>query len=493
MRAGVAGRTGRIIGRALFAILCCGAAATPAAAASPGHTVRGWVTSADHSRELLGVEASLDPGTAAPATVEIDAARGYQTMVGFGAAITDAAAWLIRMRMDGAQRAALMKELFGAPPGLHIGFIRLTIGASDFSRTHYSLDDMPPGKSDPGLEHFSIAPISDTVVPVAREAMSLNPSLKVMASPWSAPGWMKSSHSLVHGTLLPQFYAAFASYLMKYLDAMSARGIPIFALTVQNEPHFEPPDYPGMLLEASARAQLIRNYLGPGLASGKSPTLIMEWDHNWIRPQEPLQVLGDPHAAAYVTGVAWHCYKGKVTAQAEVHLAHPDKDAYLTECSGGGWETPADPALLYMTRELIIGSTRAWARGVLLWNLALDESGGPHLGGCRNCRGLVTIDSRTGNVRRNDEYYVIAHASRFVRPGAQRIESNETDGGLANVVFRNEDDGSIVLIAANSATSPRAMLVRCRDREFRYTMPERSVATFEWTQDDADLRRGPTQ
>lgn len=477
-------RVGRIIGPVLVAALCGCAAPTPdAARALPpavGHTVRGWVTSADHSLELQAVEAPLDPATAAPAAIEIDPGRRYQTMVGFGAAITDAAAWLIRTRMDGAQRAALMKELFGPAPGLHISFVRLTIGASDFSLTHYSLDDMPAGESDPGLEHFSMAPIRDTVVPVARDALSLNPSLRLMASPWSAPGWMKSSGALVHGTLLPQFYGAFANYLVKYVDAMKAEGIPIFALTVQNEPHYEPGNYPGMLLDADARAQLIGRYLGPALARAKSTTLIMEWDHNWIWPEEPLQVLADPLAAAYITGVAWHCYKGKPTAQTEVHLAHPDKDAYMTECSGGEWEKPADPALLAMTRDLIIGSTRAWARGVLLWNLALDESDGPHLGGCRNCRGLVTIDSRTGEVRRNDEYYVIAHASRFVHPGAQRIESSETDADLTNVAFRNQDDGSIVLIADNSATSPRAVLVRCRDREFRYTLPARSVATFVW-------------
>jgi len=484
-RAGATRRVHRVIGPAIFAALCCGAAPTPAdtgarPAAVPDHTVQGWVTSADHSRELLRVDAPLDTATDAPATIEIDATRRYQTMVGFGASITDASAWLIRMRMDGAQRAALMQDLFGPPPGLHIGFARLTIGASDFSLTHYSLDDVPPGESDRALAHFSIAPIRDTVVPVAREALSLNPSLKLMASPWSAPGWMKSSHALVRGTLLPQFYGAFANYLVKYVETMKAQGIPIFALTVENEPHYEPPDYPGMLLDASARAQLIGRYLGPALAARKSTTTIMEWDHNWLWPEEPLQVLGDRQAAAYITGVAWHCYLGKVTVQAGVHLVHPDKDAYMTECTGGDWETPADPALLSMTRELIIGSTRGWARGVLLWNLALDESSGPHSGGCRNCRGLITIDSRTGEVRRNDGYYVIAHASRFVHPGAQRIESSETDAGLANVAFRNEDDGSIVLIAANSSPSPRAVLVRCRDREFRYTMPERSVATFVW-------------
>jgi glucosylceramidase len=446
--------------------------------------VQVWVTTADRRQRLArAADVVLGGATAAPATIEVDTARRYQSMIGFGAAITDASAWLIGSRMDGAQRAALMQELFGPAPALQISFVRLTIGASDFSRTHYSLDDMPDGETDPGLAHFSIGPIRDTVVPVVRDALSLNPALRVMASPWSAPGWMKTSGALIQGTLLPQFYGAFAGYLVKYVDAMQAQGIPIYALTLQNEPHFEPRNYPGMLLDADARAQLIGKYLGPALAGRPKGTRILDWDHNWDRPQEPLQVLGNPLAAAYVAGVAWHCYAGKVAAQDQVHRTHPDKDAYLTECSGGEWGSPSDSSLLNMTRELITDSTRAWARGVLLWNLALDESAGPHLGGCATCRGLVTIDSRTGEVTRNDDYYVIAHASRFVRPGAQRVESNETDLSLGNVAFQNPD-GSIVLIAVNSATSARALSVRCRDHEFHYTMPGQSVATFVWAQRD---------
>ena len=479
---------------ALLASLC-GCADTEQAPARaprvevPSQGVRAWMTTANGNRQLAPVDvvlndaqstpATIDNGAAAPAMIEIDATRRYQRMVGFGAASTDASAWLLRMRMNSAQRTALMKELFGPPPGLQISFIRLPIGASDFSQTHYSLDDPPHGQPDPQLRHFSLAPIRETVLPVVREALSLNRSLRVMASPWSAPGWMKSNGSLVKGTLLPQFYGAFADYLVKYVDAMEARGVPIFALTVQNEPHFEPGNYPGMRLDAAARAQLIGEYLGPALARRRHPTSILEWDHNWAWPEEPLQVLSDPPAASYIAGVAWHCYKGHVAAQTPVHLAHSDKDAYLTECSGGGWQHPSDPALLSMTRELIIGATRGWARGVLLWNLALDESAGPHLGGCTNCRGLVTIDSRTGEVTRNPEYYVTAHASRFVHPGAQRIESNETDSGLDNVAFRNQD-GSVVLIAANSLTSPKAVLVRCREREFRFDMPAQSVVTFVW-------------
>jgi glucosylceramidase len=468
--------------------LCAYASINQTTVGAPRDTLAGprvqvWLTTADRRKQLAHeADAVFHDATGASATVDIDAGKRYQTMVGFGAAITDASAWLIRTRMNAAQREALMLELFGRPPGLQISFMRLTIGASDFSPIHYSFDDVPSGETDPGLAHFSIAPILETVLPLVHDALSLNPALRLMASPWSAPAWMKTSDSLIHGTLQPQFYGALADYLVRYIDAMRAEGVPIFALTLQNEPHFDTPNYPGMLLSADARTQVIGRYLGPILAKRMESTQILDWDHNWDRPQEPLQVLADPIAAPYVAGVAWHCYGGKVSAQTRVHRAHPDKDAYLTECSGGDWKPLKTDTLLSMTRNLIIGSTRGWARGVLLWNLALDENAGPHLGGCMNCRGLVTIDSGTGEVARNDDYYVIAHASRFVRQGAQRIESSEAAPGLDNVAFRNPDDGSIVLIVANSATNARAMSVRCVGRLFQYTMPARSVATFVWAE-----------
>jgi len=446
----------------------------------PRQAVHGWVSTADGSARLMPLDLALRPATAAQATIVVDPGRRYQSMAGFGAAITDASASLIQSHMDAAQRAALMQDLFGPPPGLQMSFVRLTIGASDFSTRDYSLDDMPAGEADPQLAHFSLAPLTEAVLPVVHAALAQNPSLRVMASPWSAPGWMKSSGSLLHGTLLPQYYGAFAAYLVRYVDGMQAQGVPIFALTLQNEPHFDPKNYPGMLLPPEARAELIGSYLGPALAQHRPGTMILDWDHNWNRPQEPLQVLADGQAARYVAGVAWHCYEGKSAAQTQVHEAHPDKDTYLTECSGGEWQAPADPPLVRMTRELIIGATRGWARGVLLWNLALDESRGPHLGGCDTCRGLVTINSTTGEVTRNPDYYVIAHASRFVRPGAQRIESTETADGIANVAFRNRDDGSLVLIVANSTPDTRPVVIRCRDREFQWTLQGQSIATFVW-------------
>lgn len=462
--------------------LALGWALAANAATTPQPEVSVWITTSDHAKVLEpSPVAKLRSGSRLPLHIDVDADQRFQSMIGFGASITDASAWLIQNRMSPVQREALLKELFGPAPGLGLNFTRLTIGASDFSRHHYSLDDPPDGRPDPDLKHFGIEPNRGDVVPVTRAALAVNPRLRVMASPWSAPAWMKDSGSLIEGKLSPRWYDAFARYLLKYVDAYAAEGIPIFALTVQNEPDFEPDDYPGMRLNAPERARLIGDHLGPMLAKRGSKPLLFDWDHNWDKPQEPLGVLDDPVAGRHVDGVAWHCYNGEPSAQSEVHDAHPDKDAYLTECSGGEWEPLISGGLTLQARRLIIQSPRHWARGVLFWNLALDENRGPHAGGCDTCRGVVTIDSRSGEVSRTDDYYALAHASRFVRPGARRIASNETGHDLDNVAFRNEDDGSLVLIVANSAAKAQRFSVSQRGRTFRYRLPAKSLATFVWT------------
>jgi glucosylceramidase len=447
-------------------------------ATTPGG-VQVWLTTADQSR-LLAREPEVAWSASAPVgtRIDIDPKRRYQEMVGFGAAITDSSAWLIEKRLSSAQRAALLKELFGRDGGLGLSFTRISIGASDFSLSHYSLDDPPGGAPDPQLKHFSIAPNRDYLLPVLRAALAINPDLRIVASPWSPPGWMKDSGSMVRGRLRREAYPAFAAYLVKFLDAYAAEGIPIFALTIQNEPDFEPADYPGMKLDARERAHIIGKFLGPLLAQRPTRPLLLEWDHNWIHPASPRAVLADPVAAQFVAGVAWHCYNGDVRAQGPVHDAHPDKDAYMTECSGGNWEPRFERSLQWMTRELIIGSTRGWSRGVALWNLALDEQHGPHAGGCSDCRGVVTIDSATGAITRNVEYYVLAHASRFVRPGAHRIESTTGVRGLESVAFQNADDGSIALIVLNTARGQRRFSVRHAGQALNYALPPGAVATF---------------
>ncbi|WP_303830074.1 glycoside hydrolase family 30 protein [Asticcacaulis taihuensis] len=442
-----------------------------------GHSaVKVWETDADQSK-LLAPQADVRFGKASGTVITVDPAQSYQSMVGFGAAMTDASAYLIRNKMTDAQRDALMSDLFGAE-GLNFSFMRLTIGASDFSREHYSYDDMPKGESDPQMAHFSINAAKTDVIPAVKQALALNPKLTVMASPWSAPGWMKTTDSLIQGSLKPEAYPWFADYLSRYLKDMRAEGVDITLLTLQNEPGFEPDSYPGMRVEPESRAAFIGGYLGPKLKADGDRTKILDYDHNWDLPSSPLTVLDDAKANPYVSGVAWHCYNGDVAAQGPVHEAHPDKDAYFTECSGGEWAPKFGDTFDWTVKNLIIGSTRNWAKGVLMWNLALDENFGPHKGGCSDCRGIVTINSGTGAVTKNIEYYAFGHASKFVKAGAVRVASNEADG-ISNVAFRNPD-GSLVLIALNGNAAATAFSVKAGGKAFGYTLPAGAVATFVW-------------
>ena len=436
--------------------------------------VKVWETDADQSK-LLAPQADVKFGKTSGTVITIDPSQTYQSMVGFGAAMTDASAYLIRNKMTASQRNALMGDLFGKD-GLGFSFTRLTIGASDFSREHYSYDDMPAGQSDPAMAHFSIEVAKTDVVPAMKQALAINPKLTVMASPWSAPGWMKTTDSLIQGSLKSDAYPYFADYLSRYLKDMRAEGVDITLLTLQNEPGFEPDSYPGMRVEPASRAAFIGGYLGPKLKADGDRTKILDYDHNWDLPSSPLTVLGD--ANPYVAGVAWHCYAGDVAAQGPVHDAYPDKDAYFTECSGGEWAPKFSDTFDWTVKNLIIGSTRNWAKGVLMWNLALDENFGPHKGGCSDCRGIVTINSATGAVTKNIEYYAFGHASKFVAVGAVRVASNEAEG-ISNVAFRNPD-GSLVLIALNGNAAAKAFSVKTKGKTFGYTLPAGAVATFVW-------------
>jgi glucosylceramidase len=448
-----------------------------------GPSAQLWLSTEDRRLQLMPqTDIALLARGSAPADIVIDVDTKYQTMDGFGAAMTDSSAWLLQNKMSVLQRTALLQEIYGPPPNLNLNMMRLTIGASDFSLKPYTLDDVPFGQTDPQLAHFNVSPNLREVIPTVREVLSIRPELLIIASSWSAPAWMKNSQNLIGGELMEQYESAFADYLIKYLDAYRGYGIPIFALTLQNEPNFEPITYPGMGMGAETRARVISQYLGPKLANRKPKTRILEWDHNWNHPEQPLAVLGDPDAARYIDGVAWHCYEGSQVAQGRVHRAYPQKDTYITECSGGDWASAANGELIWFSRNLLVTGIRQWARGVIYWNLALDENHGPHFGGCAACKGVVLIDSKTGEVSRNDEYYAIAHFSKFVLPGAVRVSSTDMDPdtGIANVAFQNAADGSIVLVVVNSNKVERSVSVAQGQRRFDYTMPPRSVATFEW-------------
>lgn len=438
--------------------------------------VQSWLTSGDRSR-LLAEQAPVAFGAAAGEglALTIDVSQPQQEIVGFGAAVTDASAWLIQNKLDAPQREALMRELFGRDgQGLGFSFTRVTIGASDFSLDHYSLAD----QADPTLAGFSTARMEEYVFPTVRQALAINPDLKVMASPWSAPGWMKTAGSMIQGQLKPEFYPVYAQYLTRYVQGAAAAGVPTDYLSIQNEPDFEPDSYPGMRWGPEGRAQFIGQNLGPAFHDAGIDTRILDWDHNWDKPEQPLGVLADAQANAFVSGVAWHCYAGDVAAQSQVRDAYPDKDVFFTECSGGQWAADFSDSFLWTAGTLIIGATDNWARGVLMWNLALDENYGPHAGGCGDCRGVVTIDSNTGQVTRNQEYYAFGNASRFVHQGAHRIASTAPQGVKA-VAFVNPD-GSRAVIAMNGADTAIAFDLRDGDRSARVTLPGKTVATYVW-------------
>ena len=453
----------------LGAAACAGAPADPSA--------RVWMTSGDRSR-LLSEQTPLrfeaDPTPAGPA-ITVDADQRFQEMVGFGAAITDASAFLIQAKLADGPREALMRELFGREgDGLGFSFTRVTVGASDFSLDHYSLADTP----DPTLASFSTARMEEYVFPTVRQALAINPELKVMASPWSAPGWMKTTGSMIQGQLKPEFYPVYADYFRRYIESARANGVPTDYLSIQNEPDFEPDSYPGMRWAPQDRATFIGGHLGPRLRDAGISTRILEWDHNWDLPQQPLTALADARARPFIAGVAWHCYAGDVPAQSEVRNVWPDKDVFFTECSGGEWAADFADSFSWTMKALIIGSTEHWARGVLMWNLALDEAYGPHAGGCGDCRGIVKIDSRTGAIERNQEYYAFGHASRFVRPGARRIASLEPEG-LSAVAFVNPD-GERVLIVLNEGAAAVAFDIREDGRSMAAELPARTAATYVW-------------
>ncbi|WP_212844113.1 discoidin domain-containing protein [Catellatospora sp. IY07-71] len=498
------------VAAAVTAALALGGAVAATAAPSADRRAqpqaRVWVTTVDRS-ELLQERAPVTfrEGTSAEPTIVVDPRRSYQSMDGFGASLTDSSAEVL-YRLSPAARDEVMRSLFDPARGIGVSFLRQPIGSSDFTGAdeHYTYDDVPAGQTDFGLRSFSIAHDEARILPLLRQARRLNPKLTIMATPWSMPAWMKTGGSLVGGRLAddPAVYRAYARYLVRFVQAYAAAGVPIDYLSVQNEPQNRAPSgYPGTDLPVRQQAKVIEA-LGPLLRAASPRTKILGYDHNWAThpgdiastpPGEdpetdyPYQLLSGP-AARWIAGTAFHCYYGDPSAQTALHDAFPGKGIWFTECSGS--HGPDDPpakffreTLVWHARTLAIGTTRNWAKSVVNWNLALDAGGGPHLGGCDTCTGLVTVGA-DGTATTNAEYYTIGHLSKFVRPGAVRIASTSFgtvgwNGQLMDVAFRNPD-GSTALIVHNENDDPRSFAVAVGDRIIDYTLPGGALATFTW-------------
>jgi glucosylceramidase len=456
------------------------AAATMPRAAN--ETVNVWMTTADQSKLLQAqpnISFAADAGSN-PTTIIVDENTTYQTIDGFGYALTGGSASLINGL--GPNQNTFLTDIFSTASG-HVGssFVRITIGASDLSSSDFTYDDMPSGQTDVNLTHFSISQEMTDLVPVLKKIIAINPSIKILATPWTAPVWMKTgaggNGGFTGGSLNTAYYDAYARYFVKYIQAMQAQGIAIYAVTPQNEP-LNPYNNPAMTMQSGEEANFIKNNLGPQFSANGISTKIIAYDHNCDQPGYPEAVLGDAGANPYVDGSAFHLYAGDISALATVHNAFPNKNVYFTEqYIGGPGNFGGD--LSWHVNNLIIGAPRNWSRAVLEWNLAADPNYNPHTpGGCSNCLGAVTISGN--NYTRNTAYYTVAHASQFVKAGAVRISSNTFSGGIQNVAFKNPD-GSKVVLALNTASSSQSFKIKWGSESFTYTLPAGAVATFIWT------------
>ncbi|MDB4925063.1 MAG: glucosylceramidase [Mucilaginibacter sp.] len=438
-----------------------------------------WLTNADRSalfqqQKPIAFSSKADAGNP---TIQVDEKETFQPIDGFGFALTGGSA-MHMVRMSAESRAALIKDVFSTEDNsIGVSYLRLTIGASDLNDHVFSYDDLAPGQTDIELKRFNLGPDKNDVIPVMKEILKIDPKIKILGSPWSAPVWMKDNGDTRGGSLKPEYFDVYARYLIKYLLAMKAEGINLDAITIQNEP-LHPGNNPSMLMLAEDEGRFIKVF-GPKLKAAGLKTKIIAYDHNADRPDYPLAILNDPEAAKYVDGSAFHLYGGKITALTDVHNAHPEKNLYFTEqmVVERGKNNPKLNVANPVSR-LFIGATRNWCRNVLEWNLAADPQNKPFTdrGGCPMCQGAVTIDSN--KFTRNVAYYAMAHASKFVRPGSVRVGSNDLEL-LPNVAFKRPD-GKKVLIVVNNGTSAQTFNIQNNGKTIIASLNNGAVGTYIW-------------
>ncbi|MGA9649427.1 glycoside hydrolase family 30 protein [Pedobacter sp.] len=438
-----------------------------------------WLTKADRSVLFAKQNDALKFSTVKNSnpTILINEKETYQPIDGFGYSLTGGSAQHI-IQMSAPARAALLKELF-ATDGNNIGvsYIRLSVGASDLNEKVFSYNDLPEGQTDLNQTKFDLGLDKVDVIPVMKEILAINPKIKVLGSPWSPPLWMKTTYDARGGMLKPEYYDAYAKYLVKYVQEMKKEGITIDAITVQNEP-LHPGNNPSLLMVAPDQAIFVKKNLGPAFEKSGIKTKIIIYDHNADRPDYPITILNDKEARKYIDGSAFHLYGGKIEALSDVRDAHPDKNIYFTEQMVVERPNATTINITGPVRRLIIGATRNWSRNVLEWNLAADPENKPFTdrGGCPTCQGAVTIDK--DNVSRNLAYYSIAHASKFVRPGSVRIASNELPD-LSNVAFKTPE-GKKVLIVANTGKEATNFNISFNGKMVSATLDKGSVGTYIW-------------
>jgi glucosylceramidase len=409
------------------------------------------------------------------AIIQIDARKKFQTIEGFGFALTGGSAALID-QLPTAKKEAILKEIFGkGNDNLGVSYIRISIGASDLDAHVFSYDDLPKGETDSLLLKFNLSEDTLHLIPILKKALAINPSLKIMASPWSPPTWMKTNGASMGGHLLKQYYASYANYFIKYINAMQKKGIEITSITLQNEPEHGG-NNPSLLMDANEQKEFLSNYIGPQFKAAKIKTEVILYDHNADHPNYPISILNDAKAKSYAAGTAFHLYLGKESALSQVHEAHPDKKIYFTEqWTGAKGEFGGD--LMWHLEHIVIGTINNWSSAVIEWNLAADANYKPHtLGGCTECKGAFTIQGE--EVSRNVSYYIIGQVSKFVPVGSHRVNSNSNMESIKTTGFVLPN-GKKANLVVNTGGIQKVKLLD-RDKQIIFEMPAQSASTIVW-------------
>lgn len=439
--------------------------------AADNKTVSVWLSTQDGSKQLSSEPAlKFEPNMSKNLQViNIDPSVRYQSIVGLGSSWEHATCENL-YRLTEEARNAVIKKVVHPTEGINMNLMRICIGSSDFiGEEYYTYCDLPEGETDEALEHFSIEKDRVYLIPVLKKSLEYNPDLLFFASPWSPPAWMKTSGKLGGGKLKPEYFSVWAKYLLKYIQAYEAEGIPIYAITVQNEPNMIHMDYPTTLWNGEMQRDFIRDHLGPLFRDNNIKTLIWCWDHNWNNLDFPRAVLGDPQAAQYVDGTGFHLYEGKVEAQSELKSEFPDKHIYFTE--GSVFRTTGAIRIMDILRN--------WSRTYNAWVTMLDENRKPNRGPHSASATIIELKDDLSVEYRSD-YFIYGQFMKFIQRNALRIDSSTPEiRNFSNIAFMSPD-GSVTLVTANATKKEIAFAVSCMDKSFTYTLPASSIATFLW-------------
>ncbi|MBS1872116.1 MAG: glucosylceramidase [Acidobacteria bacterium] len=466
--------------------------------------IESWITTRDRSSLFQRQNVPLafrETGPARGQAIVVDPDQRFQTIDGFGFALTGGSAELL-MKMTPAARDGALRRIFSSnSDGMGVSYLRLSIGASDLNSFVFSYDDLGPGETDFDLKRFDLGQDRKDVIPVLKEILAIAPGVKILGSPWSAPAWMKTNGDVRGGALAERCYGVYAQYLVRYIQEMRKEGVAIDAITIQNEP-LNQKNTPSMQWQVGQQLTFLRDHLYPAFQKAGLSTKVILFDHNCDRPDYPLTLLADPVISKFADGSGFHHYGGDMASMSLVHQARPDKNVYFTEQMI--IEKAGSPVIdiAATVKRMLIDTARNWSRNVILWNLAADPDNNPHTGngGCPMCQGAITLDKDA--VSSNIALYTIAHASKFVRPGSVRIastspgdksvaltEDEERPGMkriavneariLPNVAFRTPE-GKTVLIVANDTQSVNAFTIQYKGEFANIRLSPGSAGTYIW-------------